>query len=68
MKDFILTMLRSKKFITAIVTILLLVLQYYGLELPIEVAMAFVSPLITYIIGQGIADNGKEKAKVENGN
>ena len=63
MKD----LLTSKKFLTAVLTVLLMILGKFGLEIDIEVALAIVLPLLAYILGQGIADNGKEKAKIENG-
>jgi hypothetical protein len=66
MKD-LKTLLTSKKFLTAVLTVLLMVLAEFGFNLDIETALAIVSPLLAYILGQGIADNGKERAKVENG-
>ena len=55
----IVTMLGSKKFLTALVAAIAA-----GFGIPEEALL----PLVAYIVGQGIADNGKERAKVENGN
>ena len=37
----------------------------YGLDLPPEELTAILSPVLAYILGQGIADVGKEKARIE---
>ena len=37
----------------------------YGLEIPTEELTTVLSPLLAYIVGQGIADVGKEKARIE---
>ena len=36
-----------------------------GWNISTEELMPILAPLIAYIVGQGIADNGKERAKVE---
>ena len=58
--------LKSKKAWTAIIGTAGGVLALFGFEdlSSSELATA-LSPLVAYIIGQGIADTGKEKAKIE---
>lgn len=58
-------LLSSKKFLTAIAGALAGGLLRLGFEVPIEDVMAILSPLVAAIVGQGIADHGKEKAKIE---
>lgn len=58
----------SKKFIVSVLTTLLAIGTRYVPELEhmdaTELA-ALLSPLLAYIVGQGIADSGKEAAKVQ---
>ena len=57
-------MLASKKFIAAcLASVLALIGTMYGLD-PSAIAM-IIAPLGGYTVAQGIADIGKEKAKVE---
>lgn len=58
--------LKSKKAWTAIIGTVGGVSALFGFDnlSSTELATA-LSPLVAYIIGQGIADNGKEKAKIE---
>lgn len=46
----------SKKFRVALFTVLLQGLGLLGLELELETVLALSSPLLTYIVSQGIAD------------
>lgn len=59
-------MVRSKKFVALLVGILAAVGAKLGLdaELSNELSRQIVALVATYMIGQGIADNGKEAAKV----
>jgi len=58
-------LLRSKKFISAVIAALIAgVASFYGIE-PEQVAL-LISPFLVYIGGQGLADIGKEKVKAEN--
>lgn len=50
------TMFGSKKFLTALAGAVAA-----GLGIPEEALV----PLVAYVVGQGIADHGKERAKVE---
>ena len=57
-------LLRSKKAVVAIVTTLALILGLFGIHIDVPELVTAVSPLYVYIIGQGLADKGKEAAKV----
>lgn len=67
MKKLFISLFSSKKFIAALIEVVLIVLTHFGINIPIEVALGLFSPISLYIVGQAIADHGKEKAKVENG-
>lgn len=57
----------SKKFLVSLLTVILAIGSKFVPELadldPVEL-VTLLSPLIAYIIGQGIADSGKEAAKL----
>ena len=57
-------LLTSKKFQTAVLAVSVMVAGHFGLDVDLDALLAIVSPLIAYIIGQGVADHGKEKAKM----
>jgi len=61
MKDAILGLLSSKKALMALLSAATWVAGKAGLDLDSEVLLPAVLPLWTYILGQGIADHGKEK-------
>ena len=63
MKSLIRGLLTSKKFITAIAATISAAILKLGLDVPTESIMAILSPLITYLLGQGLADFGKNAAK-----
>ena len=58
-------MLRSKKFIAAILAAILALIGFY-LGLATDQIAIITGPLMIYVGAQGLADIGKEKAKVEN--
>ena len=60
-------LLKSKKFLMAILGVAVAIAARFGLNLDTAALYAVVSPIIAYIIGQGLADTGKEKAMIENG-
>ena len=60
-------MLGSKKAIAMIVGLVVSFAAKYGLQLPTEELAAVLSPVLAYILGQGVADVGKEKARIEQG-
>ena len=55
----------SKKFVAAMAAFLAAGLAELGLGMDTETILTILSPLMAYVVGQGIADHGKEKAKVE---
>ena len=55
----------SKKTLTAIATVIVGLLAHLGLHMTTADILPILSPLMAYIVGQGIADHGKERAKVE---
>lgn len=60
-------LLKSKKFFAAVLASLLALIGLLNGLSPVEVALV-VAPLTGYAtLGQGLADFGKERAKVENG-
>ena len=63
--DLISNLLGSKKFIAAVIGLVVALAAEVGLELDTEAIMTIVSPIIAYILGQGVADIGKEKAIVD---
>lgn len=59
MKD----LLTSKKFQAAVIAVLAQIAAKFGLELDEASALMLISPIIAYIVGQGVADLGKSAAK-----
>lgn len=57
-------LLASKKFVMAILGMVAMAAAKLGFELDTEAAFVIVSPLLTAILGQGIADQGKGAAQV----
>jgi hypothetical protein len=57
--------LTSKKFIVAVVGIILSLAARYNLNLDAAAVESIVYIVIAYLIGQGWADAGKEAAKVQ---
>jgi hypothetical protein len=56
-------LLASKKFLAALIAIVVWVGGYAGLDLSFEDVAPVVGVIIAYILGQGFADTGKEAAK-----
>ena len=61
----IIDLFQSKKALTAIATVAVGGLAHLGLNMTTADILPILSPLMAYIVGQGIADHGKERAKVE---
>lgn len=59
-------LLTSKKFIASIMGVIVTIAGKYGLELDETALATIISPILAYIVGQGIADHGKNKTEVEN--
>jgi hypothetical protein len=64
MKTAILEMLSSKKFLAAMLAIVGWFAGLLGFNVDPAQLAAGLSPLLAYIIGQGIADHGKPAAKI----
>lgn len=65
MWSFIKSLLGSKKFVATVLAVIAYFTAKVGFEFdPNEAAMA-ISPFLAFILGQGLADLGKEKSKVE---
>lgn len=60
-------LLKSKKAITALAAVIVAIGGKAGWNISTAELVPILSPLMAYIVGQGIADHGKERAKVEAG-
>lgn len=58
---------KSKKFWMAVVGIVAMIVSSFIPAITEEMIMGIAGIIISYILGQGIADNGKEAAKIEEG-
>lgn len=58
-------LLSSKKFVTALLSLVIVILGHFGIDLDLTSMMAIISPLLAFILGQGIADAGKEAVKID---
>ncbi len=56
----ILDLLTSKKFISALIGAIVAFIAAY-LDMPTEQVAIIVAPFVAHILGQGVADIGKEK-------
>ena len=61
----IIDLCKSKKALIAIATVVAGGLAHLGLNMTTADILPILSPLMAYIVAQGIADHGKERAKVE---
>ena len=66
-KNIIGGLLTSKKFIVLISGLLVTLLAKFKLNIDATTVQEFVAMIIAYVIGQGIADSGKEAAKISAG-
>ena len=57
----------SKKFVVMLAAIVVYAAGRVGWDMKSEDAVAFITMVSSYLVGQGIADHGKEKAKLEAG-
>lgn len=62
--DLLRSLLSSKKFIAAIIGVIIAIAARYGLNLDPDVVREVVIILVAYIAAQGISDLGKEAAKI----
>jgi len=58
-------MLKSKKFLAAVLAGVVWIAGRFGAKLNTEELLGAVSPLWAYVIAQGAADFGKAKAAIE---
>lgn len=58
-------LLTSKKFVMAVVATIVAAAGKLGLELPTDTVALLMTPLLTYVAAQGLADYGKNAAKVD---
>ena len=56
---------QSKKALAAMAAVIVGLAAKLGFEISTDELLPILSPLMAYIVGQGIADHGKERAKVE---
>ena len=61
----IVDLLKSKKALTAIAAAIVAGAAKIGWDVTTDELMPILTPLMAYVVGQGIADHGKERAKVE---
>lgn len=54
----------SKKFVAALIAALVWLGGKVGLHVDSETMAGIVGPIIAYVLGQGIADHGKEAAQI----
>lgn len=57
------TLLTSKKFRAAIAGVVVALIAKLGIELDTDAVAIIISPILAYIIGQGVADHGKSRAQ-----
>jgi hypothetical protein len=57
-------LLGSKKFVTAMIGVIVSICLYLFPDLPEDAITAVVSVIISYIVAQGLADFGKEAKKL----
>jgi len=65
MWDAIKGILGSKKALAAIAGVVVSLVAKLGVDLPTDALVAILAPIMAYIVGQGVADIGKEAAKVK---
>lgn len=58
-------LLKSKKFQAALAGVLVVIAKHFIPDLDETSVQQILAVLLAYIVGQGIADHGKERAKVE---
>lgn len=61
------SLLTSKKFLVAVLACVVWLVGKLGVHLDNDALLGAVTPLWTYVLGQGIADHGKGTAKITTG-
>ena len=64
-KAFLADVFTSKKAVAALVTLLVIVLQALGFPISEQVIQNILMVIAPYLVGQGIADAGKEAARMK---
>jgi hypothetical protein len=64
MFDAIRELLKSKKFLVALAGMIAAALARAGWDISNETILAILTPLISFVIGQGISDFGKSAASI----
>jgi hypothetical protein len=64
-KNLILGYIGSKKFVALVAGGIVTLLAKYKFEADPLVIQGLIAMIVAYLVGQGIADNGKEAAKVK---
>lgn len=64
MKDLLASLFSSKKFLVMLAGIILAIASQLGLNIDPKLLDQILTMVSVYIVGQGIADHGKEAAKV----
>lgn len=59
------SLLTSKKFLVAALACIVWLVGKLGVHLDNDALLGAVTPLWTYVLGQGIADHGKDAAKID---
>lgn len=57
-------MFSSKKFLAGVTGVVVAGVAKLGVDLDDEAVLIIISPLMAYILGTGLQDFGKEKAKI----
>ena len=58
-------LLKSKKALTAIAAAIVAGAAKIGWDVSTDELIPILTPIMAYVVGQGIADHGKERAKIE---
>lgn len=58
-------MLMSKKFLSALAGVISAAVGRLGLDLASDDLLTILAPLMAYIVGQGLSDQGKEAEKIK---
>jgi len=66
MREMIRSLLSSKKAVAAIAGVVVIGASRAGIVLPPEATHDLVAVVVAYLIGQGLADVGKEAVKADN--
>lgn len=64
MKDVLKSLFASKKFLALLAGLLAWLIGKAGLDLPADDLLPMLGVISVYLLGQGVADHGKEAAKI----